>query len=426
MDGFKIGVDHALGKGFAYCSVIVDGKILDAWEISYREGVMEKYRETENLREVAEALRNRISVDAISRCVPTTVYLDTLGVVRWSGGEIVQTLPGRVFRIEIPRQVAPEGWRVLEPGDAQLWGDRLYETCGEKKGEWVLTDRTRSGDAQDARYWYARKLPEKPKQWTGPTREITAEELPKLRESAEKIIASNDGKCPGVKCELCPGGRKYNDGASCIANGFGPWYAIIENCKRFLAEHPLPEEKPKQWTGVTREITAEELPKLRESAEKIIEQDGSCYGVGCDYCPGLSIRNDGADCYRNGWRIANGCKPQALCLENCKRFLAEHPLPEEKPKMRRVELFRDGAGLLRYRAPSSIGIWPHAEAPSVKGFCGYVYEGHEDTPRTDAAMFEDKHGHLYRYASIEQIESGEAWMVFPVAFWVREEGNAND
>lgn len=82
---------------------------------------MEKWIETKDTEAVAEALRGGLQASTITDR-DCNLYLRMIGeVLCVSGGTALQTIPGRIFRIEVPRHEAPEGWDVLDH-DAPLPG----------------------------------------------------------------------------------------------------------------------------------------------------------------------------------------------------------------------------------------------------------------------------------------------------------------
>ena len=44
------------------------------------------------------------------------------------------------------------------------------------------------------------------------------------------------------------------------------------------------------------EQVGDDLPKVRETAERLIKTKGACAGIGCEYCPADHAINDGQLC----------------------------------------------------------------------------------------------------------------------------------
>lgn len=191
---------------------------------------MDKYYETIDTLQVSKALGAGLSVEAMLG--------EAAAAVRLQGGTIcagpsitLPTRPGRVFRIEVPKPEAPDGYEILAPDVELTSGDKLYDTL-HYNGWIVCRDKEQRKDR-----WYARK---KLAAWTGPVK-LTAELLPRFRASCEAFLI-DDGKGNTIQCDDCPGSSHFNDGIGCYQNGFRTSNGCPDadshraaNAKRFLA-----------------------------------------------------------------------------------------------------------------------------------------------------------------------------------------------
>jgi hypothetical protein len=116
---------------------------------------MEKYTETKDLEEVANAIKAGRRVECDGRRV-TRGSKDLS--LHWGDYDChaLTALPGRVFKIEVPRPDPGEGWRLLEPGEDTTDKDQIFHKTD--------TECAPQGPKQLSRYWYRRRVEaEKPK-----------------------------------------------------------------------------------------------------------------------------------------------------------------------------------------------------------------------------------------------------------------------
>jgi hypothetical protein len=124
------------------------------------EDTVEKYTETKDLEEVVAAIKAGRRVES-SGCV-VTIHASLSNALEWEVAHdalhhTIPTLPGRIFRIEVPRPDPGEGWRLLEPAEQILYRDWRY-----RNGEWL--EVLCGGAAQLKEHWYRRRVdPAKPK-----------------------------------------------------------------------------------------------------------------------------------------------------------------------------------------------------------------------------------------------------------------------
>ena len=183
-------------------------------------------------------------------------------------------------------------------------------------------------------------------------------------------------------------------------------------------------QKYREWTGPTCDLTPELIETFRKSCEHIVARDGVCGDIDCEDCPGCSKYNGKDPCNHNMFtRMAGsdllttgvaGSDLFTTRVASANRFLAEHPAPvEQKPKMVRVEFEKNSKHMWIFFA--SRIAYVHTDAPSILGAGGYEYEGHPGL-RTQPMLFLEG-GTLWSRIEMDQVESGEAVPVLPIAYW---------
>lgn len=110
---------------------------------------MKKYFETKDLEIVADAIRagKQVEIDARRLVELEGEYLSCCG-------RQFSTMPGRVFRVEIPRPEPGEGWRILEPEELARDRDKFYLP---HTGGWCSLPPTPDG-SQGHDCWYRRRV----------------------------------------------------------------------------------------------------------------------------------------------------------------------------------------------------------------------------------------------------------------------------
>jgi len=155
---------------------------------------MDKYRETKDLEEVEKALVVGLAVETGGQ----TVGISCSSQLHYTNAGMydMPTLCGRIFRIEILRPEAPDGWVVLDPGEDINQLDKALGNDGLIDKDYIAPF-----GKQNQNLWYVRKIEAESK---APKRRLDRVELLRNKEG-ELVYRESDGVC---RCHTCAVSKK--------------------------------------------------------------------------------------------------------------------------------------------------------------------------------------------------------------------------